>query len=202
MFQGRTSVICGQLLVKYSLQVFRMSRFPVFLEKEELHCKTGTCMHWSNTVGKYIKGLMAHKPWVCYSTKDCALFTSNKCEWKHIASWCNRQNRVTHWYRVQSVPCSAPCLFWSCCCTAPAPCLLQSKAAPAWLAQGSAPWETDIRDAGTLTQGLKQDPKARRCMFLQNPWQNSPVSWIFSTYQGFQTGYFLLGLAQLLENMV
>lgn len=47
-----------------------------------------------------------------------------------------------------------------------------SKAVSAWLARGSAPWESDITDGRTLTQ----DPKARRCMFMQNPCLNSPAS--------------------------
>lgn len=80
-FQGRTSVMYGQLLVEYSLQIFlwfHTSRFPEFLEKEELHCKTGACMHWSNTVGKYIKAWW-HTSLVCVTalrTVPCSPATS------------------------------------------------------------------------------------------------------------------------------
>lgn len=100
---------------------------------------------------------MAHKPWVCYSTKDCALFT-NKSEWKHTAalSWCNRQNWVTHCdtkYRV--FPAQHPD-----CSGAPAAVLLlpacwrENQCLPAWhevLHLG----EAGIKDGGTFTQCLK-----------------------------------------------
>lgn len=146
LFQGRASVICGQLLVKYNLQIFlwfHMSRFLEFLQKEELHCKTGACMHWSNTLGKYIKAWW-HPGLGCVTalrTVPCSPAASLSGK-GHCSFVTMQQTKLGHtvWYKIQSVPCSAPWLFWSSCCSAPVPCLLGRKAVPAWLARGSAPW--------------------------------------------------------------
>lgn len=198
MFQRRTSLICGQLLVKHSLQIFLwfcMSRFPEFLEKEELNCNTGACMHWSNTVGKYIKAW-----W--YTSLGCVtalnpvhhqLLSGSTLQLCHGATDTPGSRTV-----IQSAACSAPWLFWSSCCSAPAPCLLQRKALPACLAQGSAPWGNTHKDGGTMLEVRSQSKK----MYVYAKCLTKFTCKSLSTYQRFQTSYLLLGLAQLLENMV
>lgn len=146
---------------------------------------------------------MAHKPCACYSTKDCALFTSNKSEWKHIAalSWYNRQNWVTQGdikYRVfpaQHPDCSgAPAaVLLLCACWREKQCLPAGHRA-LHLGETHKGW----RDTYSVLEIRSQSKK----MYVYAKSLTKFTCKLFSTYQRFQTSYFLLGLAQLLENMV